>query len=246
MQLRVMAIGNENITRRLASSLACGGVDLVCQSEVPQAIDLLKQEKFDLALIDGYMNNIENTCYRISWLCRTSVALIIKGPQTDWSKFRSVNVDGFISEESEPIEILAQLQAIARRNNRELSRAKILIIEGDELIRETLELSFKIYWPAAEIHTASLGEAGIKIAQSEPLDAILLDLKLSDISGFEVLSQIRKTSLTPIIILTTNREQAEVVKAIEYGADDYLIKPFKQIDLMSRIRHHIDIVTNMN
>jgi DNA-binding response OmpR family regulator len=246
MQLRIMAIGNENVTHRLADSLACTGIDLVCESEVPHAIDLLKNEKFDLALVDGYMNNMENTCYRITWLCRTSIALIIKGPHTDWSRFRSVDVEGFISEESEPLEILAQLQAITRRNNQEFSRSKILIIEENEQVRELLELGFKVYWPEAQVHATGLGEMGIKIAQSEPMDAVLLDMKLPDMSGYEVLSRIREFSQTQIIVLTASRDPKEVVKAIEAGADDFLIQPFKQVDLMSRIRHHIDYITNMN
>jgi DNA-binding response OmpR family regulator len=246
MKLRIIALGNENVTRRITDSLAGDEVDLVCQSEVPQALDLLKREKFDLALIDSGMKNVGPICYRITWLCQTSVALIIKNSLTDWSQLRSLDVDGFISEDSGSIEILAQLKAIVRRHRRHFSPARILIIEDDEQIRESLKLCFSIYWPEAEIHTAGMGEEGVGMARSQSMDAILLDLRLPDISGFDVLNQIRRFSPAPVIVLSAARERDDVIKAMAFGADDYVVKPFQQADLLTRIRHHISLMSSMN
>jgi two-component system KDP operon response regulator KdpE/two-component system response regulator VicR len=68
------------------------------------------------------------------------------------------------------------------------------------------------------------------------MDAILLDLKLPDITGQEVLEKIRVFSWTPVVIITATRKQEDVIKCISAGANDFVLKPFKQLDLLSRVR----------
>ncbi len=76
----------------------------------------------------------------------------------------------------------------------------------------------------------------MELVESESPDVVILDLGLPDISGFDVLKEIRAFSGVPILILTVRGEEADVVKGLEWGADDYMVKPFRQLELLSRIR----------
>ena len=77
------------------------------------------------------------------------------------------------------------------------------------------------------------------MVESESPDIVILDLGLPDISGFEVLRQIRRFSTVPTIILTVRAEEADVVKGLEWGADDYITKPFRQLELLARVKSMI-------
>ncbi len=113
---------------------------------------------------------------------------------------------------------------------------KILVIEDDSEIVEALRLTFSIRWPESNLLSTSLGENGIEMVESENPDIVILDLGLPDISGFEALKQIRLFSNVPVLILTVRSEESEVVKGLEWGADDYVIKPFQQLELLSRVK----------
>jgi len=113
---------------------------------------------------------------------------------------------------------------------------KILIIEDDTLIVDNIRLTLKVGWPEAELIWSGLGEEGISMVENERPDIIILDLGLPDINGFEVLKAIRLCSQIPVIILTIREEEIAVVKALEYGADEYIIKPFRQMELVARLK----------
>ncbi len=113
---------------------------------------------------------------------------------------------------------------------------KVLIIEDDREIVEIITLSFKIRWPEVKAVSTHLGETGLQLVESENPDVVILDLGLPDISGFEVLQQIRLFSDVPILILTVRADESDIVKGLEWGADDYMVKPFRQLELLSRIR----------
>lgn len=113
---------------------------------------------------------------------------------------------------------------------------KILIIEDDQAIVEALSLAIQMNWDDAGLLYTHLGEKGIELLQSENPDVIILDLGLPDISGFEVLKRVRLISDVPILILTVRSDEADIVRGLEWGADDYVIKPFRQMELLSRIK----------
>lgn len=113
---------------------------------------------------------------------------------------------------------------------------KVLIIEDDQEIVDAISLAFQIRWQEARIATTDSGETGIAMAESENPDIIILDLGLVDIDGFEVLKQIRLFSSVPVLILTVRADEADIVKGLEWGADDYVVKPFRQMELLSRIK----------
>jgi len=113
---------------------------------------------------------------------------------------------------------------------------KVLLVEDDREIVDAISLAFQIRWPEAEIISTRLGEKGVDMVESESPDLVILDLGLPDISGFEVLRQVRLFSSVPTIILTVRSEEAAVVKGLEWGADDYIVKPFRQLELLARVK----------
>ena len=113
---------------------------------------------------------------------------------------------------------------------------KVLIIEDDRDIVEAISLAFQIRWPEAHVISTHLGERGVELVEKESPDIVILDLGLPDISGYEVLKQIRLFSSIPVIILTARAEESDIVKGLELGADDYIVKPFKQLELLSRVQ----------
>ena len=116
---------------------------------------------------------------------------------------------------------------------------KVLVIEDDKEIVDAISLAFQIRWPEAKVISTRLGQKGVELVESESPNIVILDLGLPDITGFEVLRQIRRFSAVPTIILTVRAEEADVVKGLEWGADDYITKPFRQLELLARVKSMI-------
>lgn len=113
---------------------------------------------------------------------------------------------------------------------------KVLIVEDDQEIVETVSLAFQMRWPEAKLVSTHLGEKGIELVESENPDVVMLDLGLVDISGFEVLKRIRLFSSVPVLIVTVRAEEADIVRGLEAGADDYIVKPFSYMELLARVK----------
>ncbi len=113
---------------------------------------------------------------------------------------------------------------------------KFLIIEDDSEIVETMSLILKMRWSNCTIVSVSLGNQGLELVETEAPDLIILDLGLPDISGFEVLKQMRTFSNIPTIIITVRGGEVDLVKGLELGADDYIVKPFGQAALLARVQ----------
>jgi len=113
---------------------------------------------------------------------------------------------------------------------------KVLIVEDDKEIVDAITLAFQIRWPEAKVVATRLGRKGVELVETENPDIVILDLGLPDISGFEVLNQTRLFSRVPIIILTVRSDESDVVKGLEWGADDYILKPFRQLELLARVK----------
>lgn len=113
---------------------------------------------------------------------------------------------------------------------------KVLLIEGDREIIDAISLAFQIRWPEAEVVSTRLGQKGLELVESESPDIIILDLSLPDISGFEVLREYRRFSNVPTIFLTVRSDEVDIVKGLEWGADDYIVKPFRQLEFLVRVK----------
>jgi DNA-binding response OmpR family regulator len=116
---------------------------------------------------------------------------------------------------------------------------KTLLIEDDPVIVESISLAFRISWPEAQIVSTRMGSKGIELARSEEPDVIILDLGIPDISGADVLRQVRLFSTVPVIILTLEADEADIVGWLELGADDYIIQPCGQSELITRVKARV-------
>lgn len=112
--------------------------------------------------------------------------------------------------------------------------AQILLVEDDAGIRAALSLALED--EGYGILQAPNGRTGLSLASSDHPDLVLLDLRLPDISGFEVCREIRQRSNVPIIIVTAQTDTHDLVAGLEAGADDYVTKPVNTKELAARIR----------
>ncbi|MGA1341718.1 MAG: response regulator transcription factor CtrA [Hyphomonas sp.] len=111
---------------------------------------------------------------------------------------------------------------------------RVLLIEDDRALARSIELMLKA--AGFNVYMTDLGEDGVDLGKVYEYDMILLDLSLPDISGFEVLKQLRMSRVnTPVMILSGNPDIEAKVKTLGYGADDYLTKPFNKDELIARI-----------
>jgi len=113
---------------------------------------------------------------------------------------------------------------------------KVLIVENDAEIVEFVDIAFGIGWPGTEVIFTDQGSNATELVGKQSPDVVILDLGLPDVSGFEVLKQIRTLSTVPVIIVTVSDSETDIVKGLEWGADEYLVKPFGQLELIARVR----------
>jgi DNA-binding response OmpR family regulator len=113
---------------------------------------------------------------------------------------------------------------------------KVLIIEDDENIVESLALSLRMRWPDVVVSSTGMGEEGLQLVETFSPDIVILDLGLPDINGFEVLRQVRLFSDVPIIILSVLGDEDDIVRGLEMDADDYIVKPFKKMEFLARVK----------
>ncbi|MDA3889662.1 MAG: response regulator transcription factor, partial [Allgaiera sp.] len=111
---------------------------------------------------------------------------------------------------------------------------RILLVEDDPTTSRSIELM--LTHANLNVYCTDLGEEGIDLAKLYDYDLILLDLNLPDMSGHEVLRQLRLSRIeTPILILTGDDATESKIKGFGFGADDYLTKPFHREELVARI-----------
>lgn len=118
-----------------------------------------------------------------------------------------------------------------------VEKKRILIIEDEKSIAQVL--AYNLMQAGYAFDIAFDGAEGLKKAVTGDYDLILLDLMLPKIDGFEVCRQIRITMSTPIIIVTAREEEIDKILGLDIGADDYVTKPFKIKELLSRIKANI-------
>lgn len=111
---------------------------------------------------------------------------------------------------------------------------RILIIDDDVTITQVLRLLLNTH--GYEVRTANSGRDGIQIIRSEALEAVVLDLMMPDMDGWEVCRQVRTFSDIPILILSAVSDVKSLNEAKQAGANDYLVKPVPSELLVSRLR----------
>ena len=110
----------------------------------------------------------------------------------------------------------------------------LLFIEDDRDIRAALRLALED--EGYKVFESPNGQSGLKTFASENVDLVLLDLRLPDMSGFDVCRELRSKSLVPIIMVTAQTDTHDLVAGLEAGADDYVTKPVVAKELAARIR----------
>jgi two-component system KDP operon response regulator KdpE len=114
------------------------------------------------------------------------------------------------------------------------SLAHILVIDDEPQILRALRTILSAH--QYRVTVARSGEEGLALAAAEQPDIIILDLGLPDMDGIQVCEQLRQWTQVPVIILSVRSEEREKVRALDRGADDYLVKPFGAQELLARIR----------
>lgn len=113
---------------------------------------------------------------------------------------------------------------------------KVLVVDEEQDVRKLIRMSFAMQQPSWEVIGAEDGPQALELMESEHPDVVLLDIGMPEMSGFEVLEEIRVFSDVPVIMLTVRDDELSKVQGLELGADDYVTKPFSHLELMARVR----------
>lgn len=111
---------------------------------------------------------------------------------------------------------------------------RILVVDDEKLIVKGIR--FSLEQDGMEVDCAYDGEEALRLAGQKEYDMILLDVMLPKMTGFEVCQQIREFSSVPIIMLTAKGDDMDKILGLDYGADDYITKPFNILEVKARIK----------
>ena len=116
---------------------------------------------------------------------------------------------------------------------------KVLVVDDEKLIVKGIR--FSLEQDGMEVDCAYDGEEALNLARQNDYDMVLLDVMLPKYDGFEVCQQIREFSSMPIVMLTAKGDDMDKILGLEYGADDYITKPFNILEVKARIRQSCDV-----
>ncbi len=111
---------------------------------------------------------------------------------------------------------------------------KVLVVDDEKLIVKGIR--FSLEQDGMEVDCAYDGEEALQMIKNKEYDIILLDVMLPKLTGFEVCQQVREFSGVPIVMLTAKGEDMDKILGLEYGADDYITKPFNILEVKARIK----------
>jgi len=111
---------------------------------------------------------------------------------------------------------------------------RILVVDDEASVTDLL--SYNLRKALYEVRVAADGRAALQFAKDFHPDLILLDLMLPEVDGLDVCKKIRETNTVPIIILTVRDQSTDIVRGLEAGADDYITKPFNQMEFLARVQ----------
>jgi two-component system KDP operon response regulator KdpE len=114
------------------------------------------------------------------------------------------------------------------------NEAEILVIDDESQIRKLLDITLRTN--GYRVNEAQTAREGLVRAANHPPDLILLDIGLPDGNGHDVLMKLREWYTNPVIVLSVQSSEEDIVRALDNGADDYLVKPFRTGELLARIR----------
>ena len=113
-------------------------------------------------------------------------------------------------------------------------RGTVLVVDDHDMVREVVIRYLER--EGFEVEQATDGESALEMLDARPPDLVVLDIMLPGVDGFTVLTELRKTSQIPVILLTARSEETDRIVGLELGADDYVVKPFSPRELAARVR----------
>ncbi|CAA9287559.1 MAG: Two-component transcriptional response regulator, winged helix family [uncultured Chloroflexia bacterium] len=113
---------------------------------------------------------------------------------------------------------------------------KLLIAEDARDVAEVIALGARMSWPGCEVSVAASGAEALQRFAEQPPDLVVLDVAMPPPDGLEVCRRIREVSTVPILMLTVRDATVDKIRALDFGADDYLTKPFDPLELLARLR----------
>jgi len=111
---------------------------------------------------------------------------------------------------------------------------KVLVVDDEKLIVKGIR--FSLEQDGMEVDCAYDGEEALEMVKNKEYDIVLLDVMLPKLTGFEVCQQIREFSSVPVVMLTAKGDDMDKILGLEYGADDYITKPFNILEVKARIK----------
>ncbi|MCI5639774.1 MAG: response regulator transcription factor, partial [Lachnospiraceae bacterium] len=118
-----------------------------------------------------------------------------------------------------------------------MEKASILVVDDDKEIADLVEIHLKEEGYA--VYKAYSGKEALELFQKEQIDLVLLDIMMPGMDGNEVCSKIRDISAVPIIMLSARDAEIDMVSSLYQGADDYVTKPFRPMELMARVKSQL-------
>lgn len=113
----------------------------------------------------------------------------------------------------------------------------VLVVDDDPSIRELVR--YNLTRARFKVLTASAGREALMVTETTPVDMMVLDLMLPDMTGIEVCRRFRQRSRAPVLILTARYQETDRVLALDAGADDYVTKPFSPKEFIARVQAHV-------
>jgi DNA-binding response OmpR family regulator len=114
----------------------------------------------------------------------------------------------------------------------------VLLVDDEQRLLDALQSAFAFHWPETEVLTATDGDTALHLFFASEPDVVVLDVRLPDCSGFDVLSEIRRSSDVPVLLLTAARDEMDHVRGLRLGGDAYLTKPIGALALLA----HVDAI----
>lgn len=124
-------------------------------------------------------------------------------------------------------------------NDRRAQILRVLLIEDDTATVESIRLCLEVHQSGSDVISTAKGFEGVGLAKNEIFDVVILDLGLPDIDGMIALEELKRFSNAPILIVSARHTPEVIAKALEIGADDYILKPFAHRHFLSRLENVI-------
>ncbi len=237
--LMVLLIEDSRMYRAIMSAhLQQHGYEVITAPDGTIGLDLAREHQPDVIILDVMLPNLNGG----------EVALVLsEDPETkhipiviytglEDDQIRHLDSRLHVIHKDQALDNLPNLIDALIAERRRRPAYNLLIIEDDQQMRQTLVLG--LVEAGYDVTTAATGQEGLRLAQHQPFDMILLDVLLPDIDGWSVLRQLKErnqTATTPTMLLSALNHPREKVRGLQLGADDYMTKPFDWNELLARI-----------